>query len=107
MAEDEVLAKLPYTDKPAEMWDVLHELTNVVAMISAIVSVSPRTAMSQIKDGTKEPGQSILIAQTRLGIALESWAGTSGQDVIEALGETLPKVLSESFIALHHEAHHG
>jgi hypothetical protein len=104
---DELLEKLPYgpDKKPAEMWDVLHELTTLVTLIAVMASVNPRGVAALLKDTTKEPGQSVVIAQTRLGMALESWAGTSGQDVIEVLGPTLPELLATSFIALHAEAH--
>lgn len=114
---DEQMRRLPYQETPATSLDVTKEITHLMTMVASLVHVamapySHRTAdlgakrvTEMIQDATKEPGRSVLIQQTRVAFALESWAGEYGQEIIKSFGEALPNIVAESIAAIHDEAH--
>lgn len=114
---DEQLRKLPYHEKPADALDVAREITNLASLVAGIIvagmapygrysaDIGAKKVAEMLEDATKEPGQSVVVQQARVALALESWAGEAGGFLLKTAMEAMPALIGESFVAIHNEAH--
>lgn len=111
-----MLADLPYHDTPADSLDLATEIGALIEVIAGTVAaalegggriIGPKMAAEMLRDTDKYPETARAVAgqQVRLALALESWRGHGGDELIQDVFGGIPRIISESFVALHGEAH--
>ena len=101
MSEPTEERSLPYTDPPATAVDVALEMRAVSALIARVISSADKALWAHmLEDGTRDPGKSLVILETRLAIALESWLTAALEefltDVVGGLQGAIDKAVAEA-----------
>lgn len=102
---EEQVKRLPYTDTPATSSDVALEMRRHAAMVAAVVHAHPTGALDLLEDATKEPGQSVLIQEVRLAIALESWLGEAQAEAVQVISQGLGDAMLTQVAQVHDKLH--